>query len=235
MLSIAAALVLLMSLGKVLLCCLVDIWCDLHPGVSAFTWCRPNGALASNIDLIGCPYVWVPYITSADILPYPFSNHCVLSFSWVLPDSVPMGPGLWKLNLGILEEDEFVTRITDFWFIWQRCQSGFSTLTQWWDAGKSHMKHLRINYCKNRNTSQCTERNILTNLVAHLKTHADSGRLSLLPICLSTLSCLDAFDCEVVRGAKLCFGQGERKRVSPALHIFSTSKRNGLRILRSRC
>lgn len=51
-------------------CCVVDIWRDLHSGVSAFTWCRPNGALASRIDLIGCPYVWVPHESSADILPY---------------------------------------------------------------------------------------------------------------------------------------------------------------------
>ena len=95
-----------------------------------------------------------------------------------------MGPGLWKLNLAILEEDEFVTRITDFWFFWQGCQSGFSTLMQWWDAGKSHIKHLSINYCKNRNKSECTERNILTNLVAHLKTHALVVFLFFLSVCL---------------------------------------------------
>ena len=75
----------------------------------------------------------------------PFSDHCALSFSWVLPDSVPMGPGLWKLNLAILEEDEYVSLITDCWLYWQRCQSGFSTLTRWWDPGKSHIKRLSIN------------------------------------------------------------------------------------------
>ena len=95
-------------------CCVVDIWRVLHPGVSAFSWCRPDGALASRIDLIGCPYVWVPHVSAADILPCPFSDHCALSFSFVLPDSVPMGPGLWKLNLSILEEDEYVSLITDF-------------------------------------------------------------------------------------------------------------------------
>ena len=184
-------------------CCVVDIWRVLHPGVSAFSWCRPDGALASRIDLFGCPYVWVPHVSAADILPCPFSDHCALSFSFVLPDSVPMGPGLWKLNLSILEEDEYVSLITDFWFFWQRCQSGFSSLTRWWDAGKSHIKRLSINYCKNRNKSKCIERNILVNLVAHLKTHVDSGRLSLLPIYLSTLSRLDALDCEVARGAQV--------------------------------
>ena len=184
-------------------CCVVDIWRELHPGVSAFTWCRPDGALASRIDLIGCPYVWVPHVSSVDILPCPFSDHCALSFSWTLPDSVPVGPGLWKLNLAILEEDEYVSLITDFWFLWQRCQSDFSSLTRWWDAGKSHIKRLSINYCKTRNKSKCTERNILTKLAAHLKIHIDSGRLSFLPIYLSTLSRLDALDREVARGAQV--------------------------------
>ena len=106
-------------------CCVLDMWRVLHPGVSAFSWCRPDGALATLIDLIGCPYVWVPHVSSADILPCPFSDHCAL------PDSVPMGPGWWKLNLAILEEDEYVSLIKDFWFLWQRCQSGFTTLTRW--------------------------------------------------------------------------------------------------------
>ena len=70
-------------------------------------------------------------------------------------------------------------------------------------TGKSHIKHLSINYCKHRNKSKCTKRNILTNLVAHLKTHVDSGRLSLLPIYLSTLSHLNALDCEVLHGAQV--------------------------------
>ena len=97
--------------GLFLDCCVMDIWRE-HPCVSAFTWCRPNGALASRIDLIGCPYVWVPYMSSVDLLHCPFSDHCALSFSWTLSDSVPVGPGLLKLNLAIFEEDEYIRK----WF-----------------------------------------------------------------------------------------------------------------------
>ena len=74
-------------------------------------------------------------------IPPLHKSRKTLSFSWVLPESVAMGPGLWKLNLAILEEDEFVTRITDFWFFWQGCQSGFSTLMQWWDASHTKKHH----------------------------------------------------------------------------------------------
>ena len=184
----------------------MDIWWELYPGVSAFTWCRPNGALASRIDLIGCQYVWVPwvpYVSSVDLLPCPFSDHCALSFSWTLSDSVPVGPWLLKLNLAILEVDEYVSLITDFWFLWQRCQSDFSSLTHWWDAGKSHVKLLCINYCKTRKKPKCTEHNMLTKLAAHLKIHIHSGRLSFVPIYFSTRSRLDASDREVARGAQV--------------------------------
>lgn len=50
---------------------------------------------------------------------------------------------------------------------------------------------------------ESTERDILTNLAAHHKMYVDSGRLSFLPIYLSTLSRLDALDCEVERGAQV--------------------------------
>ena len=67
--------------------------------------------------------------------------------------------------------------------------------------------------------------------MAHLKTHVDSGRLSLPPIYLSTLSRLDALDCKVARGDQVRAQQDGRKRVSPPLHIFCASKRNGLHIV----
>ena len=184
-------------------CCVVDIWREVHPGVSAFTWCRPDGAFASRIDLISCPYVWVLHVSSVDILPCPFPNHWAILFSWALPDSAPLSPGLWKLNLSVVEEDEYVSLITDVWFFWQRCQSSFSSLTRCWDTWKSDIKRLSINYCKNRNKSKSTERVILSNLAAHLKTQIDSGCLSFLPIYVSTLSRLDALDCEVARGAQV--------------------------------
>ena len=86
----SSALLLAMFLD----CCVVDIWRERHPTDFAFTWFRPGGALATRIDLIGCLYAWVPYVSSVDILPCPFSDHCALSFSWALPNSVPPCSGV---------------------------------------------------------------------------------------------------------------------------------------------
>ena len=77
-------------------CCVTDIWQCMHPDSSAFTWTRPDGSITSRIDLCGVPYVWVPSVSSCDIVPCPFSNHCALLVSLTIPDVVPPGPGLWK-------------------------------------------------------------------------------------------------------------------------------------------
>ena len=74
-------------------CCVVDIWRLQHPSDSSFTWFRRDGSLASRIDLIGCPYAWIPSVSSAGILPSPYSDHCALSFSWSLPSVPVSGPG----------------------------------------------------------------------------------------------------------------------------------------------
>ena len=93
-------------------CCVVDAWRFSHPGVRAFTWLRPNGAFASRIDLIGLPVVWAPALVSCDIVPCPFSDHCAVLLCTGVPDLLERGPGLWKLNVSVLSEADFVAAVT---------------------------------------------------------------------------------------------------------------------------
>lgn len=112
-------------------CCVIDIWRYLHPNASGFTWTRWNGALASHIDLFGVPYVWVPSVSFCDIVPCPFSDHCAVLLSVVVPDVVPPGPGLWKFNSSILEDVEYVDLISDLWVSWRASIHRFPSLAKW--------------------------------------------------------------------------------------------------------
>ena len=123
-------------------CCVVDIWRLKHPGVSGFTWSRRDGSLASRIDLVGCPYRWISFVSSVDILPCLYSDHSALHFSWSLSPVTPPGPGFWKLNTSILLEDSYFQLISDFWFSWQQRRQHFSSLLKWWEEGKSRIKGL---------------------------------------------------------------------------------------------
>ena len=86
-------------------CCVEDVWRYLHPSSSSFTWARWDHSCASRIDHFGVPYPWVSFVASRDIVSCPFSNHCALLLSLSIP-VVPHGPGLWKLNVSILDDDD---------------------------------------------------------------------------------------------------------------------------------
>ena len=71
-------------------CCVVDIWRYLHPDSLGFTWTKWDGTIASRINLCGVPYVWVSSVSTCDIVPCPFSDHCALSLSLSVPEVVPL-------------------------------------------------------------------------------------------------------------------------------------------------
>lgn len=63
--------------------------------------------------------MWVSSVSSCDIVPCPFPDHCAVILCVSVPDVVPPGPGLWKLNISVLEEEEYVNLISNFWTSWR--------------------------------------------------------------------------------------------------------------------
>ena len=43
-------------------CCIVDTWNHVHPLAPGLKWMKPDGSLASRIDLIGCPISWLHHV-----------------------------------------------------------------------------------------------------------------------------------------------------------------------------
>ena len=184
-------------------CCVTDIWRYLHPSTNSFTWSRRNGLFASRIDLIGCSHAWISSVSGCDILSFPFSDHCALSFSVSVPDAIPLGPGLWKLNTSILQESDYISLITGFWSLWRVRTFAFPTLAEWWDAGKAEIKRLTMDYCRNRAKVKGAERDLLSRLVTFLKEKLDSGATYCLAPYQSALSNLGKLDLEIARGAQI--------------------------------
>ena len=181
-------------------CCVVDIWRYLHPASSLFTWTRWNGLAASRIDLVGAPYAWVPSVSSCTIIPCPFSDHCGVLLSLTVPDVTPPGPGLWKLNVSILDDDSYISLITDFWANWRLTQPNFSSLACWWDEGQRQIKNLTTRFCCSRSATNKQNRDLLVRLITHLKERVDRGFSSCIEPYLSALSDLAKFDSEKAKG-----------------------------------
>ena len=184
-------------------CCAVDIWRYLHPDSTGFTWTRSDGSMASRIDLWGVPYVWVPSVSSCDITPCPYSDHCALLLSLTVPDVVPPGPGLWKLNTSILSDDEYFDLIANAWRNWRSSVPHFPSLAKWWEEGKSLIKGITIKFCCDRSRARSRNRDLLVRLIEHLKAKVDNGSFSCVGPYHSAMAELANLDLIAARGAQV--------------------------------
>ena len=142
-------------------------------------------------------------MSSCDIVACPFSDHCAVVMSVRVPEVPSHGPGVWKLNLSVLNDPEYISPITNFWSDWRAAQPLFPTLAKWWDKGKSIIKGLTIRYCCVRSSQRSQHRGFLSRLVDHLKCLVDAGFISCLGPYRSTLAEIARMDIEVARGAQV--------------------------------
>ena len=125
---------------------LQDIWRVEHPGDYTFTWHRPNGAQASQLDMFWLCSFLLPLILSVDIFPFFRSDHSYVFLKLSLPSHTPQGAGVWKFNCDLLKDYHFVVMVTQFWECWQAEKRSFFSPSAWWDAGKARLKILIRDY-----------------------------------------------------------------------------------------
>ena len=73
----------------------------------------------------------------------------------------------------------------------------------WWELGKSKLKGLSISYCKKHIAAQRLERDLFPNMVSHLKTRIDEGRISCIGPYRLVLCALGKIDIAEAEGARL--------------------------------
>ena len=122
--------------------------------------------------------MWVPSVSSFDIVACPFSDPCAVVMSVRVPEVPSHGPGVGKLNLSVLNDPEYICLITNFRSYWRAAQPRFPTLAKWWDKGKSIIKGLTIRYCCVRSSQRSQHRDLLSRLADHLKCRVDAGFIS---------------------------------------------------------
>ena len=119
---------------------LIDIWRHKHPGQRSYTWRRANGSQASRLDMFWISFFFTENVLEADIYPFFRSDHSYVFLKLKFPSLPARGAGVWKLNTSLLQDDQLVQEVRDFWISWRSEQSSFPSLAVWWDAGKVRLK-----------------------------------------------------------------------------------------------
>ena len=183
--------------------CVLDVWCHLHPDLRAYTWLKPDCSLSSRIDLIDFPSTWLHLESSCFIVLCPFSDHDAVFLGFSIPESFLRGTGRWNLNVSSLRDPVFFQTVSDFWSRWRSRKPSFSSLQDWWDRGKEHLKSLVVCHCSGTHDERCLSRSVLSALACHLKGRIDDGVVSLTPVYERVLAQLASFGLTEAEGAQV--------------------------------
>lgn len=184
-------------------CCVVDTWRHLHPGRTSFSWMRPDGSHTSRINLFGCPISWISGVSACDILACPYSDHSAILTTLIILSQTPRGPGRWRLNVSLLQDDVFVAAVESFWGSWRSHKDRFPSLQAWWDRGKERIKGIAVRFSTHKKELEVSSRTFLTALANHLKGQIDLGFASFLDPFEGVLARIAAIDRQEAEGARI--------------------------------
>ena len=91
---------------------LVDGWRIQHPDKTRFSWANCSGKIKCRLDFWLISKQLLNCVIKTDINAYYDSDHSTVTISMRPEDKQEQrGPGFWKFNNLLLENEEFVTKI----------------------------------------------------------------------------------------------------------------------------
>ena len=140
------------------------------------------------------PLRYCPNLHSSQIVPCPHSDHSAVVSSFDIPAAQSIGPGVWKLNVSLLADDEYVKLVNDFLIFWRQRKSSFLSPLVWWDVGKQRIKRISIKFAKGKSSKASSLRRCLNHRLNIVKSFIDRGQHNYLSEYHNILSSLARLD-----------------------------------------
>lgn len=203
----------------------VDIWRKCHKKIRQMTWFNADLTIGSRLDKFFLSPNLVGFASKCDILPCCLSDHDFINLILDFKDLIPRGPGIWKFNNSLLDDDTFCQFISDRILDLSLCKLAFDCVKQWWDFFKSSLKTDIITFAREKRARLNRERVSLTNRLIKLKCQLIEGNSSLSPEITFIESQLAALTDRISEGVKTrsraqWLEQGER----PTRFFFKLEK-----------
>ena len=167
---------------------LVDVWRKLHPRACEMMWFNSDFSLGSRLDKFLLSPGLLKFEKSCLISPCSFSDRDYVNLVFDFHDISRRGPGLWKFNNSLLDDNVFCkfisSRIADL----IDCQSCFSSIKLWWDLLKESVKHECVMYSRDKRKQDSCELVRITNRLIQLKRALVQGK----NVSVSTINSLEA-------------------------------------------
>ena len=130
---------------------LIDIWRVKNPGVKSFTWSQKSPRIFCRLDYWLISNILQDLVISTDICPAIKTDHAAIFVEVGPKDNQVKGPGLWKMNCSILEEELYIDEVTQMIPIWvAEGQKELADNRATWEWSKYNIRAHAIQYLKRR-------------------------------------------------------------------------------------
>ena len=129
---------------------LVDIQRARHPKLRKFTYESKSLKVKSRIDFFLVAKNLTLSVKSTRIYPSIAPDHDAISISLSLPNLCPRGPGFWKFNNTLLNDEQYISRVRD---TYSQVRNYYGHLTDkrlLWEMIKMEIRSATISYSKSK-------------------------------------------------------------------------------------
>ncbi|MBN3292510.1 YTX2 protein, partial [Polypterus senegalus] len=129
---------------------LEDVWRAKNGACRQYTWGRTSGNTISmaRLDHFYSFKHLLGLFKVCSIVPTGFSDHSLVCCTLICNTYRPRSP-YWHFNTLLLKDQNFKELFVHFWGGWKDMKKEFTSLQQWWEVGKSHIRALCQEYTRN--------------------------------------------------------------------------------------
>lgn len=150
---------------------LVDLWRTLHPTTRQFSFRRAQ--MASRLDYWFISEHMLDPNTTSTITPYPLSDHAAITLR-VGNVPTPPGPGLWRLDNDLLQNEEYCNMVRDL-LSSERGNPEDLSPSSHWDWVKHRVKVISRKFAREQKFRAQEVQKDLTHKYQNLRRLADEG------------------------------------------------------------
>ena len=130
---------------------LVDIWRVKNPSTKSYTWSQNSPMILCRLDYWLISNNLHDLVTTTDIIPAIKTDHAAISIEFSISEKHIKGPGHWKMNCSLLDDEDYVREVTAKIPIWLiEGQNELIDNRSIWDWTKYKIRAHAIQYSKQK-------------------------------------------------------------------------------------
>ena len=179
---------------------LIDIWRYLNPDVHRYTWRQNNPLIQCRLDYFLMSDSLIEYVKDCDIGPGLRTDHSSIKIDFQLQREFKRGPGHWKFNNSLLEDQNFVLELTNNLNGWVKDNSVSDNQVKW-EWIKFKIREFSIRFAKNKSKSKKDKLTSLNEKLNQLENNlAVTPSEDLLQQINNVKNCIENLDAKIVDG-----------------------------------